>query len=356
MAIVVYDRQVVTDAGGTYTVVAENNLDALLLVPTTDPLTMLANIVVNFSGTPFEGQQIRVGWGKGFTLNGNTFTVNGISITDNQALKGDCYIEFTYINGGWGNMFVTDLRITNSLDGDILLDGSVTLSKLADVTDGSIVAGGASNVPTELTVAGVLTAVRSAATLVYSYVAGSITNAAISASAAIARSKLAAGTASHVVINDGSGNFSSEAALAKTRGGFGADVSAANGFVKFNSGTLDISAIPELITIPISFENGEQCNNRFKMPFAGTVVEAYAVCTKAIAGTDAATITLKNNSGTTMGTGTITFAASDPLETAYTVTPSSNNTFVAGDVLYATGAKTTAGGKALLTIKVTRTA
>jgi len=48
-----------------------------------------------------------------------------------------------------------------------------------------------------------------------------IANANISTSAAIARSKIAAGSASHVVINDGSGNLSSEATLAVSRGGTG---------------------------------------------------------------------------------------------------------------------------------------
>lgn len=50
-----------------------------------------------------------------------------------------------------------------------------------------------------------------------------IVNADISATAAIARSKLASGTASHVLINDGTGVMSSEATLAKSRGGTGAD-------------------------------------------------------------------------------------------------------------------------------------
>lgn len=57
---------------------------------------------------------------------------------------------------------------------------------------------------------------------------GSVVNADVSGSAAIARSKLASGSASHVVINDGSGAFSSEAQLASTRGGTGVS----------NSGTL----------------------------------------------------------------------------------------------------------------------
>jgi hypothetical protein len=48
-----------------------------------------------------------------------------------------------------------------------------------------------------------------------------IENADIKAGAAIARNKLASGTASHVLINDGSGVMSSEALLAQSRGGTG---------------------------------------------------------------------------------------------------------------------------------------
>jgi len=48
-----------------------------------------------------------------------------------------------------------------------------------------------------------------------------IVNADIKAAAAIARSKVAAGTADYVVINDGAGALSEEAALAITRGGTG---------------------------------------------------------------------------------------------------------------------------------------
>lgn len=48
-----------------------------------------------------------------------------------------------------------------------------------------------------------------------------ISNASIKTGAAIARNKLAAGTANHVIINDGSGVLSSEAALNITRGGTG---------------------------------------------------------------------------------------------------------------------------------------
>ena len=48
---------------------------------------------------------------------------------------------------------------------------------------------------------------------------GQVVNASVDSSAAIDRSKLATGTASHVVINSGAGAFSSEATLAVSRGG-----------------------------------------------------------------------------------------------------------------------------------------
>lgn len=65
--------------------------------------------------------------------------------------------------------------------------------------------------------------IASAAAIAYSKLSlsGSIVNADLSVSAAIARSKIATGVAAHVVINDGSGNLSSEAALDITRGGTG---------------------------------------------------------------------------------------------------------------------------------------
>lgn len=64
---------------------------------------------------------------------------------------------------------------------------------------------------------------------------GEIANADISATAAIDRSKVAAGTANHVLINDASGNLSSSASLAVSRGGTGATSLTAEGILVMNS-------------------------------------------------------------------------------------------------------------------------
>ncbi len=63
--------------------------------------------------------------------------------------------------------------------------------------------------------------------------AGTIVDADISASAAIGRSKLASGSNNHVIINTGGGVLSSEAQLAPSRGGTGADLSATGGAGKY---------------------------------------------------------------------------------------------------------------------------
>lgn len=67
-----------------------------------------------------------------------------------------------------------------------------------------------------------------------------ILNADINASAAIDRTKIASGTANHVIINSGAGVLSSEAQLASSRGGTGQDLSASTGIPQISSGTFSV--------------------------------------------------------------------------------------------------------------------
>lgn len=73
---------------------------------------------------------------------------------------------------------------------------------------------------------------------------GTIVNADISASAGMTRSKLASGTASHVIINDASGVMSSEATLAVSRGGTGLSTPGTSGNVLTSDGTGWVSSAP----------------------------------------------------------------------------------------------------------------
>lgn len=136
-----------------------------------------------------------------------TGLANSVAIFDNSSnLQGSTTISTTelgYLDGVTSNI-QTQINDINTL------------------ADGKILVGNSSNVATEVTPSGDVTISDTGVTAI---TAGVIVDADISSSAAITRSKLASGTASHVVINDGTGALSSEAQLAKSRGGAGADMS-----------------------------------------------------------------------------------------------------------------------------------
>jgi hypothetical protein len=118
---------------------------------------------------------------------------------------------------------------------------------------------------------------------------------------------------------------------------------------------LAASAKTETIVIPVSFETGEQGHNDVIIPFQGTITSMKYIVTKALAGTDAGTITPKVNGGSTTPTN-VSISASTALNTTSALTITSGNTYNAGEVLQFVTAKTTAGGKALLSITLNRTA
>jgi hypothetical protein len=105
--------------------------------------------------------------------------------------------------------------------------------------------------------------------------------------------------------------------------------------------------------IALSFETNEQTATKLYFPYGVRVLKIRGIVMKAIAGTDNGTITGANADGNSSG-GVITATASDALNTEYSVTPTTNNT-VAKDSFYKlTSAKTTAGGKVLVTLEYER--
>lgn len=171
---------------------------------------------------------------------------------------------------------------------------------------------------------------------------GTIVNADIDSSAAIARSKLATGSLSHVVINDGStGAFSSEATLSKSRGGAGADMSS----VTFPStGTIATVAGTEQFTNK-DIDGGTASNtSRITVPKNSTS-SLNALTRKA--GTvvfDTTTTQLKYDDGSSLvAIGTLT-ASADSVGVAMTSTGANA---VAASRTRSTGTSVSAGGVAI---------
>jgi len=247
-------------------------------------------------------------------------------LTNNQTVSGQwTFGDITYVKGGTGDgidtpdatdlyigetnatkVYVGRSGITTEVQGDLVVQGNTTTVNTATLdvedknitinkggddassegagltvertgTDGSLIYADAAATKFKIGALGSeveIADISTAQTLTNKSInadANTITNidnADIKAAANIERSKIAAGTADHVVINDGSGNLSSEAQLSVSRGGIGigsyttGDIlyasgastlaklaAGTNGFVLKLSGGLPSWANPRLKTI-----------------------------------------------------------------------------------------------------------
>lgn len=96
--------------------------------------------------------------------------------------------------------------------------------------------------------------------------AGTLVNADISASAAIARSKIAAGTVNHVVVNDGAGNLSSVAVLPISQGG-------TNSSAALSNNRIIISSAGALVESAAITANRALASNASGIPVATSVTD-----------------------------------------------------------------------------------
>lgn len=386
MALIPYRTETLTDAGATYSVDVTSAIDLFAIVPASNPLTMLANVVVNFTGTPSNGQEITVGWGEGITIGANSMTVNGVALTALQALK-EGFITFTYLNGAWGDVYSMDLKKTGNLSGAVLQDSSLALAKISDLTSGTIPVGSAGGVATARTISGVITISN---TGVAAFVALSIVNADISATAAIARSKTASGTANYVLINSAGGVMTEEQFLATSRGGFGVSVAAATGVATVSAGTFSflsaltaalggtginssasvgfpiiaagtwsVAALTDAREKFVSFAADGVGTYEMLFPFPCIVTSIDAEVVNDIAATDNGTITFQDETatalvGNNLVAGVLSITLSSNTGSNFATTATANNVFAAGEKLKIITAKVTSGGSCNVTVTYTR--
>lgn len=102
------------------------------------------------------------------------------------------------------------------------------------------------------------------------------------------------------------------------------------------------------LTVPLSFESSLQA--QLDIPFGSRVllISAKSTVTKALAGTDAGTVTIKNNANATLLT--LTHAASAALESAQSGNFPANTIVERGHLLKLDPAKSTAGGEVTVTV------
>lgn len=319
-------------AGGTKTFATTGVSNVYNLNPNGGTTVSLGvDLAINPAGTPGEGMQYLFNYGGLMAYDGGTVTIFSRLLTAAEALS-KFTITCTYTNAAWVVKFLfSDL---SSISGIYLADGTVTGStKLiaGTVSLSKLVVGAARGYAVRAGVGGVWEAYNAVTS--GNLIVGNgtdVTSVAMSADATI----------------DGTGALTIANNAITT-----AKILAAN----VTSSKLATTLLTDNKSYSVSFESGEVGAYKIKMTFSGSATNAYAAATKAIAATDAATVIIKNNAGTTMTCTTpISFAASDAFGTAYDTAITANNTFVAGDIITVNTAKPTAGGKALVTITFLR--
>lgn len=319
-------------AGVTTSFAITDAVDVYNIKPSGGSVTLLGNVTITSTGTPNIGSTYTILKDNGFTLGANTFTIFGTVLTAAQCLYRQ--IIFCYYNGTSWDVYVMQDNTTGSddIDGGDIVDGTVTNTKLAgNIALAKLVALGARG-----------------------YLLRGGVNGVLEGFNAITAGTFIGGNGTDVVMLTMSG--------AATLNGSGVLTLSANSVVTTNITDANVTVAKvsadlkaDFKTYNVSFESGEQAILKIRCSFPGTISNVYATATKAIAGTDAGTVTLKNNAGTTMTVTTpISFAASDAINTAYSSAVTANNTFIAGDIITITTAKTTAGGKAAVTVEMIR--
>lgn len=113
------------------------------------------------------------------------------------------------------------------------------------------------------------------------------------------------------------------------------------------------AGVEDVHSIAVSFETDEQGAYRIYFPYPVTVNKIRSRVQKAIEATDDGTVTGANATGASTG-GVITHGAADAIGQEEEATPTTNNDVDADSYYQLTTAKTTAGGKANVTLEVTR--
>jgi hypothetical protein len=164
---------------------------------------------------PFSGTVVLTSGSQ--TLTGKTIdaSYNSISNIVNASIAGGAAIDATKVaNGSVSNAEFQRLAgVTSGIQSQ--LDAKQSSGSYITSLVGAVTASGPGAATASLSAGSVGTTQLTDASVTDAKVAGSI-----------ARSKLAAGSPSHVILNDGSGVLSSSAVLPKAQGGAGADVSA----------------------------------------------------------------------------------------------------------------------------------
>jgi hypothetical protein len=333
----------VVTGGGTDTITITDYINSYIVTSAT--ISLSSSYTINYSGSPTLGTILRFNYAADIDLNGNTVTILGRQLSQEEANSNLFIIAnwngstfdvailkdngnsnyattatYTVPNGGGTKTLVPGIDPTV-----LILDGTPTLSSPFTVTGTGVNNGDEFYVFYN-------TQVVAPVGVNYVTIFGIRLNDTITVG----------GSAYIHAVYDGS---AWQARVVRT-------IETLIGIDEINT-----EAVTDTIVVDCSFETGEQGNNRIYMYTNFTVLSFSYSVIKALSGTDAGTITPGIN-GTPIvlsPPGAISIAASTAINTTGTVTVASLNTGTAGSYIDLVSAKTTVGGKLRVSLKILKT-
>lgn len=347
----------ITAAGGTHTIeLAQPFIDTYVVVNDTNPLTLAGNWVFNFNGDAIEGTSFQIIFGQVAYGASSSLNVNGIGIGAAQALLGRTMV-WAYRNGAWTYRFTTSVDDTSNFNGNVLIDYSLSLSKLSKSSPGNFLQFNSSGIVTSTAMTGVIAISSSGAT---TFNGSPISDTHIALSAAIQRIKIAAGTVAHVLYNDDTtGLMTSEAYLATKRGGLGNTFAAATGFLKFDAGVAIAEAFTDIRERHVSFDSDSLGNYYITFPVDVTVTNIEVRVEKEITDSGNGELTLMDDGGNLMvgsglTAGVLSVTTGSLTGIGFTSTLTENNVFAAGEKMRIVSDKASGGGTVNAEVTYTR--
>jgi hypothetical protein len=339
---ILYHQQVYTvpSTGGTYTLPTQDITQEYLFY---GGGIMTGNIVINPSGNDSLGLTYIIKWFgvADLTTNSKTLTVFGVSLSAQQALNTQTIIA-TYngtsydveVHSNFADNFIVEtnnvalLNINSSLLGA----SAVTTSKINNlaVTDAKINDVDGSKI-----------------------VAASIVGSTKLTDATVTDAKFATGTAASVRYRNASGVIGN-LALANNEVAIGNGTSV----VAVNKSTFNsLPGTYEVFNIEVSFEANEVAATRYiYLPFSCTIQKIKTSVTKNIAATDVASVILTDDGAATVIATQVIPASTTVASASFVATPSYVYTAASTTATISlTTTKTTVGGKAFVSITVSRT-
>ncbi len=284
----------ITSAGGTIVFPVEDWVDAYVLY-STGSVSLSSSLTVSPSGTPQLGMEYLIYYQADLDLNKNTLTVFGQDIP-NEYSDRKCSIRCYYNGSTWEVSTSIDLANLPVISSDMIGSAVIVGDNIQD---------------------------------------GSLTTSKIKDSS-ITGDKLTAGTIDTISIADD--------AITTSK--------LVDGGVTLAK--VDSSLLNDVITMDVSFESDSQCNNSITIPYDCTLSSIrYDVITD-IEATDNAVISPQINTVST-SPSTINIAGGSAANTTGSQAMTTAS-ITAGDELRLISSKTTAGGRARLTLTLLKTA